>query len=54
MPLGLAKLNVDSVEDPLPRKKANGLFDAPDYKSTAPAYKLVEKKVGTLGKISLR
>lgn len=54
MALGLAKLNVDSVEDLLSRKKANSLFDAPHYTSTAPAYKLVEKKVGTLGKISLR
>ena len=31
MPLGLAKLNVDTIADTLAIKKANGLFNALDY-----------------------
>ena len=54
MPLGLEKLNVDTVGDPLAREMANGLFDGLDYTGIAPAYKLVERKVVTLSKISLR
>ena len=32
MPLGLAKLNVDTIADTLALKKANGLFHALDYR----------------------
>ena len=32
MPLGLAKLNVDTIGDTLAIKKANGLFNALDYR----------------------
>ena len=32
MPLGLAKLNVDTIADTLAIKKANGLFNALDYR----------------------
>ena len=32
MPLGLAKLNVDTIEDTFAIKKANGLFNALDYR----------------------
>ena len=32
MPLGLAKLNVDTIADTLAIKTANGLFNALDYR----------------------
>ena len=32
MPFGLAKLNVDTIADTLAIKKANGLFNALDYR----------------------
>ena len=32
MPLGLAKLNVDTIGDTLAIKNANGLFNALDYR----------------------
>ena len=32
MPLRLAKLNVDTIGDTLAMKKANGLFNALDYR----------------------
>ena len=32
MPLGLAKLNVDTIADKLAIKKANGLLNALDYR----------------------
>ena len=32
MPLGLAKLNVDTIANTLAIKKANGLFSALDYR----------------------
>ena len=32
MPLGLAKLNVDTIGDTLAIKKANDLFNALDYR----------------------
>ena len=48
MPLGLAKLNVDTIADTLAIKKANGLFNALDYRlpQVSSYYAEDERKTG--------